>query len=123
MNKNMFKRVISSLFISLIFTLSAIMICALLITYTNFSEEYVGKVSVVISCICSFYMGLRVAKSADKKGMVWGIISSVFYMVSVYALLNLFGEFEKNISEYYVGIIISVLFGAAGGILGINTKK
>ena len=114
---------IKSLIVSLLFTALMVLLCAVLITYTDFQDKWTGIISLAVSGICCFYMGIKVSRSTEKNGMIWGLISAVIYIISVFLIISLIAEKTWSLESYAFGIVISLIFGISGGILGVNVKK
>ncbi len=107
---------------ALFFTAAAFLVCAVLITYTDISESFIAPFSLAVTVISSFFAGFKTASKAEKKGILWGALSAGVYIVIVLLIIML--PYGENISFFRVlSIVLSVVSGAVGGILGINTKK
>ena len=107
---------------ALFFTAAAFLVCAVLLTYTDISESFIAPFSLAVTIISSFFAGFKTASKADKKGILWGALSAGIYIIIVLLIIML--PYGENMSLFRaLSIVLSVVSGAVGGILGINTKK
>ena len=107
---------------ALFFTAAAFLVCAVLLTYTDISESFIAPFSLAVTIISSFFAGFKTASKADKKGILWGALSVGIYIIIVLLIIML--PYGENMSLFRaLSIVLSVVSGAVGGILGINTKK
>lgn len=108
--------------ISYIITLIVFLIFALLITYTDVSEKHLYTVVRVTTAVVCALSGLITAASANKGGLVWGIISGLCYVVLMcvigFALVPQYGITSKIL----VSLMLAVAGGGVGGVIGINLK-
>ncbi|MGE4283977.1 MAG: TIGR04086 family membrane protein [Clostridia bacterium] len=114
--------VLKGIILAYMITLVVFLIFAILITYSDFSENAIPTVVVVTTVLSIIFAGARVARKAKSKGWLNGAISGITYMVILYFIscLALTGfVFDK----YVIYMLILGLFsGAFGGIIGINLK-
>ena len=102
---------------ALIFTAAVFLLCAVLLTYTEFNESIIPPVSLAVTFISSFFAGAKTA------GILWGILSGAAYIARILLLVSL-PQKESVFSAFRIsGIAVALIAGACGGILGINTKK
>ena len=117
------KNIIKGIIISLISTLVLILLYALLLTYTNISEDTIFPVVVVITGI-SILLGSSLSNIRIKKnGLLNGGIIGIAYILLLYLISSVFiGNFSVNINSIIL-IIASILTGMLGGIIGVNIGK
>lgn len=117
------KNIIKGIIISLISTLVLILLYALLLTYTNISEDTIFPVVVVITGI-SILLGSSLSNIRIKKnGLLNGGIIGIAYILLLYLISSAFiGNFSVNINSIIL-IIASILTGMLGGIIGVNIGK
>ena len=121
-NKGVLYGILYGLIPALFFTAAAFLVCALLLTYTDISESFIAPFSLAITVISSFFAGFKTASKAEKKGILWGALSAGVYIAVVLLIIML--PYSGNISLFRVlSVGLSLVSGAIGGILGINTKK
>ena len=117
------KNIIKGIIISLISTLVLILLYALLLTYTNISEDTIFPVVVVITGI-SILLGSSLSNIRIKKnGLLNGGIIGIAYILLLYLISSAFiGDFSVNMNSIIL-IIASILTGMLGGIIGVNIGK
>ena len=117
------KNLIQGIIISLITTLVLILIFALLLTYTNISENTIFPVIVIITGI-SILLGSSLCNIRIKKnGLINGGIVGFIYILLLYLISSAFlGDFSLNFNSIIL-IVASILTGMLGGIIGVNIGK
>lgn len=117
------KNILKGTIISLITTLVFFLVFALLLTYTNISEETIFPVIVVITGI-SILLGSSLGNIKIKKnGIFNGGVIGLIYMLFLYLASSCFmGDFSLNINSIIL-IIAATLAGMLGGIIGVNIGK
>lgn len=119
MHLNIFKGVA----ISYIFTFISFLIFAILLSTTNISDTYIPGVICIISIMSILIGSANCTKKANSQGLVWGSIVGLIYSTILYLISSLlFVGFSMNLYSFYL-IALSILFGAIGGIVGINLKR
>lgn len=118
MHLNIFKGVV----ISYIFTFISFLIFAILLSTTNISDSYISGVICIISVMSVLIGSTSCSKKANSQGLMWGSIVGLIYSIILYLISSLlFTGFSLPLSSFYL-IALSILFGAIGGIIGINLK-
>lgn len=117
------KNILKGTIISLITTLVFFLVFALLLTYTNISEETIFPVIVLITGI-SILLGSSLGNIKIKKnGIFNGGVIGLIYMLFLYLASSCFmGDFSLNINSIIL-IIAATLAGMLGGIIGVNIGK
>lgn len=114
---------LKGLIISVITTITLILIFSSILVKTNFREEYIDTVIIIISSI-SILIGTSIATIKLKKnGIINGIIISITYMLTLYifsSILN--GNFSVGTETIYM-LILGIVLGILGGIIGVNIKS
>jgi len=119
MHLNIFKGVI----ISYIFTFISFLIFAVLLSTTNISDSYISGVISIVSVLSILIGSASCTKNANSQGLVWGSIIGLIYSIILYLISSvLFVGFSITSSTFYL-FILSFLFDAIGGIIGINLKR
>lgn len=108
--------------ISYIITIVVFIIFALLITYTDISEKHIGTVIKVTTALVCILSGLITAGSANRGGLLWGIISGLCY-VAIMCIVGfvLIPDYSVT-SKLIVSLMLAIAGGGLGGIIGINLK-
>ena len=119
MHLNIFKGVT----ISYIFTFVAFLIFAVLLSTTNISDSYIPGVICIISIMSILIGSANCTKKANSQGLLWGSIVGLIYSIILYLISSLlFVGFSITLPSFYL-IALSILFGAIGGVIGINLKR
>ena len=106
-----------------IVTLVAFFVLGFILTYTNIQEGIIAGASVLITACSAIIAGFFTAKFQKNRGLVWGMLSGIIYVVLVFAVLFLSQKELVFSFGKLTGVICSTAGGGIGGILGINTKK
>ena len=122
LGNNNIKKIIKGSLISIAITIIALIIYAILLTYTTIAENIIPAVTIVITTI-SILIGSSLCMATVKKnGIINGAIIGLIYIVAIYLLSSVLeGEFALN-TYSIIMIIGSILAGALGGIIGVNRK-
>ena len=108
--------------VSIAITVAAFIVCAVVLTYTQFDESIVPKISFAVTAISSLAAGFIASRGVKGKGMIYGALAGAVYIAIVMAVLC----FSQNGFVFSLnraaGIAAAVICGAIGGVLGINTK-
>ncbi|MDO4300697.1 MAG: TIGR04086 family membrane protein [Clostridia bacterium] len=108
--------------ISYIITMLVFIIFALLITYTDISEKHIGTVIRITTAIVCILSGFITAGSANKGGLIWGIISGISYVIIMCIVGYLLLPDYSITSKLIVSLMLAVAGGGLGGVVGINLK-
>lgn len=131
MNKNTFseaktyflKPQIRSVVYSMVFTFLAFLILAVVMTFTTVGESAAEKSVIAITVAAVIIAGFLQAKSASSRGWMWGALGGLIYTAVLWiisgAAMGSFGFGIKTI----IAFVLSAVVGAAGGIIGINSRK
>ena len=106
---------------SLVFSIVAVLILAVIAKYTQISDGAITAVNQVIKVVALFF-GILVGFKKQKLGIVAGLIVGLLYTVLTFALFSLVsGELDfKQISVF--DFLIGLGAGAASGVLAVNLK-
>lgn len=122
-NNNLCMGFFGGMAIALSLTAAVFLLCAVLITYTDMTENSVGVISVAVSAISSFIVGFKTAAKAEKGGIVYGFVSALIYIAFVLLVVSTAQKEMVFSTKRIISVIISLICGSTGGILGINAKK
>lgn len=108
--------------VSFIFTLVALVIFSVILTYTNVQENVINPVIMVITAI-SILIGSSIGNGKIKKnGLINGGIVGGIYIILIYLISSVLNwRFSLNLQSIIM-ISISVIFGILGGIIGVNKR-
>ena len=119
----MYFNVVKGVIISYIFTFISFLIFAILLSTTNISDSYIPGVICIISILGILIGSASCTKKANSQGLLWGSFVGIIYSAILYAISSLlFVGFNLPLSSFYL-IALSILFGAIGGVVGINLKR
>lgn len=96
-------------------------ICALILTYTNVSDSYIGIVSTVCTAVSALAAGFIWAKGMGRRGLATGALAGVVYCVILLAISLIAGGGPLSLGTITC-LIVSAAGGGIGGILGVNAK-
>ena len=100
--------------------LAAISCAAAVIVLITDASQAAGVAAIVAIAAGSFISGRVVGKMQRKNGMRSGAICGTEFIVPILLFSIIFGR--AGTFMMLVKIILSVVFGAAGGISGVNTQ-
>lgn len=96
---------------------------ALILTYTDISEKNISIVSIICTVISTALAGFDSAKYAEKRGMLWGVLSGFLYAIILFLIIWFSGNGIRSGIAAITTLLISLAGGAIGGIFGINAKR
>jgi putative membrane protein (TIGR04086 family) len=120
--KNNIKIIAKGSLVSIIITIVALMIFAIILSSTGVPETAIPTVIIIITAV-SILIGSSLSMTKIKKnGIVNGALIGLIYIVFIY-LLSSIVERDFSMSIYSIIMIVgSILAGAIGGIIGINKR-
>lgn len=108
---------IASLITFVIFALGS-----LVLSYTPLPENAIPYIVFITQGIGAFIAGFIPAKKAGVKGLVTGGISALLYMLILWLVSSLLSDGFYVNSHVLTMFLLSLIFGALGGITGVNFK-
>lgn len=109
--------------VAMIFTLIALLILALFVTYGNMSDKAVLICVEAATFICVFLAGFAVSGAVGKNGWLSGLVAGVVYVI-VILIVGWISLGDSSITnETSKMFIISIVSGIIGGITGVNFKN
>lgn len=120
-NENL-KGIAKGVLISICTTIIACLIFAVILTYTNISEDTITPVIIMITAI-SIFIGSTIGNAKiQKNGLVNGAGVGLIYIIAIYLISSIInGHFTLNIASIIM-IVLSIVFGILGGIIAVNKK-
>ena len=114
------KKIIKELIISVLISLILLLVLAILVTETTMSENLINPLTIAIVTFSLMIGAFRVSKEKKEKGIIYGSILGLFYMIILYVISSLINfNFYLSINSIIM-IILGILGGAIGGIIGVN---
>lgn len=113
------KGVVISYFLSVVL----LFIFSIIAVYSSLSDYMVNIGVNIITALSLIICGFIAAKGVKRAGLLNGAFSGIMYAVILYFIgcaVNL--RFEISLSAVTV-FVMSIICGAFGGVLGINTSK
>lgn len=108
--------------VSLIFTVIALIIFSVILTYTNVQESVINPVIMIITAISILIGSSIVNAKIGKNGLVNGGLVGGVYIILIYLISSILNwRFSLNIQSIIM-IAISIIFGILGGIIGVNKR-
>lgn len=115
---NIFKGVLIAIALTLIFLL----IYAIVLTYTNVSEDTIAPVIIVITAL-SIIIGSSIANmKISKNGILNGSAIGIIYLIIIYLISSLIKNQFELTGASFIMIVTSIICGILGGIIGVNKK-
>ena len=119
-NTNYFWLFIKSIIISVLCSLFFILILSILLSTTDLKENIINPTVIFISSISTSIGGFLISKKIKKKGIIYGAILGIIYMLIMYIFSSITNmNFSLNLNAIIM-IGFGILGGALGGILGVN---
>lgn len=117
-----FKSLAIGIGISFITTIILLLIFAVVLTYTNVSENTITPVILIATAI-SILVGSSIGNVKIKKnGILNGAIIGGSYILILYLLSSILNaRFGLNTQSIII-ICVGIIFGILGGIIGVNKK-
>lgn len=120
-NNNLLKIMKGSI-ISIITTMIFLTIFAILLTYTEISENTIFPVVLVISGVSILIGSSITTRKLKQQGMINGGLIGLVYILFIYVISSLFTmQFNLNTNSIIM-LSVCVIVGMIGGIIGINMK-
>lgn len=105
---------------SILFSLLLIFALSILLSTTNLNENLINPITIGIVTTSVFLGAFRISKNKKEKGILFGSLLGLAYMVILY-ILSSFSSFDFSLDiNSIVMIILGILGGAIGGIIGVN---
>ena len=114
--------IIKGVIISIIFTLIFLFIFAIILTYTNISEDFITPVIIVLTAI-SIFIGSSIGNVKMKKnGLLNGALIGCIYLLSIYLLSGIINQNFSLSTQSIIIIVAGMICGMFGGIIGVNKR-
>lgn len=108
--------------VAFIFTIIALIIFSVILTYTNVQESVINPVIMIITAI-SILIGSSIGNAKiGQNGLINGGIVGGIYIILIYLISSILNwRFSLNIQSIIM-IVTSIVFGILGGIIGVNKR-
>lgn len=115
-----------SIFRGLMFSLAAaLLICAaeaLISLFLDIPEKYILILSALILAAAAYISAYRSTQLYRSKGLIQGLLCGAAVFLTALFLSVLSGSFGFG-ELTAIKAVLCIIFGAVGGVKGINTKK
>ena len=119
---SVYKNILKGVIISFLCTLLLLLIYAIILTYTDFSESSIVPVIMIISSI-SILIGSSIGNYKIKKGgMANGALIGMLYFIIIYLLSSIINMNFEISMQVCILVLTGIIFGILGGIIGVNKK-
>ena len=116
----MYTKFFKGLAFSFIFTLILFFIFAIILRFTNVSDNVIPGIVLLISIISILSGAAICTKNAENQGWLWGSSIGGAYAVILYIISSLtLTGFSFPLATLYL-LLGYIAIGAVGGIVGIN---
>ena len=121
--KNKLLTLLKGVMLAYIITIPFFMLFSLILSYTNFPENYISPAVMLTTLISIVISSIIVSKSINSRGWLVGGVMGFIYMLILYIFS---GVVFKNfsISKYLMTMtLVCMAAGSVGGIMGVNIKS
>lgn len=122
-NKKGFISILSGTIVAIAVTLILILLFAVIIRFTNLSENFIFPVNQVIKVISIFVGMLILLNKYKAKGFPKGLLLGFLYFILSYIIFSILqGKFTIGLNNLY-DLILTALMGGIIGIIVVNVGK
>jgi len=108
---------------SVLISVVLLLIASLVGTFVPLSEKMIFIVVNIISVLSVFLSGIIASAIYKSKGLLFGAVAGIIYSIFVYILGALvYMNFGISLNTL-IGLVISIISGAFGGVTGVNLIK
>ncbi len=118
-----FIRIVKGSILAIGITMIALLIFAILLTYTNISENYIHLGIIIVTAISILLGGMISTKKIQKKGFLNGMLVGLIYMLTLYIVSGITTSGFQFSTSTIIMFASSVIAGIIGGIIGVNIGK
>jgi len=120
--KNASSPVLTGLIYAFVMVMVSSVLFALLLYFTSLSDANLPLISYIVTAVSLLTGGFQAGRRSGSKGWYYGGLTGLIYgiLLAIIGFLSLDTTFGlRNIAL----ILLSFLFGAFGGIFGVNRRK
>ena len=107
---------------SIIISAILLLIFAVLLSYTNLSENTMLPVTLVVTGVSILIGSMISTRKIRKNGILNGGMVGIIYIIALYLISSLFLAGFYLTFKSFIMLIIGIITGMIGGILGVNTN-
>ncbi len=120
-NKSLGAAILKGLGIAFGITCIIFVICALILTYTDVNDSFIGIVSTICTAVSALCAGKIWASYVGQKGLIVGVIAGIVYGIILLVISVVSGGGPLSLGAGSC-LLIAAAGGGIGGILGVNAK-
>ena len=120
--KNLVRIIKGSIF-AIITSFVLLLVFAILLCYTNLSENTMLPVILVITGISILIGSMISTRKIRKNGILNGGMVGTIYIITLYLTSSLLLAGFNLTFNSFIMLIIGIITGMVGGIIGVNTNK
>ena len=117
------KSLISGVMIGYAITIIVFISYAILLTYTNLTEDNIALVVTVTSVVSVLVAGFDAARQQIKRGWLWGLLAGFLYGVLLIAIMIFMQGGMISPGRVFSLLALSLAGGGLGGVVGINLRR
>ena len=115
--------ILKGLGIAFVITFIFLLIFAIVLTYSNVSENIINPTIIIITALSILIASSISNIKIKKNGLINGAIIGGVYIILLYLFSSVFRmEFSLTIQSIIM-IITGIVFGILGGIIGVNISS
>jgi len=122
-NKSQIKYLAFGVLIAFALTAIALLVYAVLVTYTNMSENTLPIMIATTTLLAVMVAGFDAARGAPSKGWLWGMGAGFAYVLILLIIMIVALPTFSVDGRTFMVAVIGIAGGGLGGILGINLKR
>ena len=107
---------------SIIISAILLLIFAVLLSYTNLSENTMLPVTLVVTGVSILIGSMISTRKIRKNGILNGGMVGIIYIIALYLISSLFLAGFYLTFKSFIMLIIGIITGMIGGIIGVNTN-
>lgn len=116
-------RIIKGSIFAIIISFILLLIFAMLLCYTNLSENTIKPVVLVITGISILIGSMISTRKIRKNGLLNGSLVGFIYIVILYLVSSLFLAGFSLTFNSFIMLLVGIVTGIIGGIIGVNLNK
>ena len=107
---------------SIIISAILLLFFAVLLSYTNLSENTMLPVTLVVTGVSILIGSMISTRKIRKNGILNGGMVGIIYIIALYLISSLFLAGFYLTFKSFIMLIIGIITGMIGGIIGVNTN-
>ena len=111
-----------SSFVGFVVVFLCVLLFAFIITKINATDKVISFMSGIALCVGAYAGGYISAKKRQKNGLFMGILCGLFMFLIILIIGSFFVKAVSGCSPS-VKLILTLVCGAVGGIVGVNSKN